>query len=180
MEKQKNILRFQIISFIVVSILGALLHFTYEWSNETVLVGTFSAVNESTWEHLKLLFFPMLLMTVIGYFYIGKETRNFVCAKTIGIIVAMIFTVVFFYTYSGILGEVIDIINIISFFVAVLMGEYVAYKIMRSEIKCNFTVSVAVIGIMLLLFIVFTFKPPHIGLFEDPITHTYGIQQKKL
>ena len=59
MLKKNSILIFEIISSIFIMILGTLLHFTFKWSNNNVLVGTFSAINESTWEHLKLIFFPI-------------------------------------------------------------------------------------------------------------------------
>ena len=68
MKFQKSVFKFQIISTIFVIIFGTLLHFTYNWSNNNSLIGAFSAVNESTWEHLKLLFFPMLITIIIGYF----------------------------------------------------------------------------------------------------------------
>ena len=53
-------LKTNLFRFIFISVLGVLLHFTYEWSGNNPIVGLFSATNESTWEHLKLLFFPML------------------------------------------------------------------------------------------------------------------------
>ena len=65
MSKKSSILKFEIISTIFIMIVGTLLHFTFGWSNNNPLVGTFSAVNESTWEHLKLLFFPMLIIPII-------------------------------------------------------------------------------------------------------------------
>ena len=102
MNKNK-IKKIQIFSIIFTFILGTLLHFTYKLSGNNQLVGVFSAVNESTWEHLKLVFFPMLLTIIIGYFYLGKDVKNYVYSKTIGIIVSMSFIIVFFYTYSGIL-----------------------------------------------------------------------------
>ena len=76
--KKNIILKFIIFSGIFVMILGTLLHFTYEWSGNNTFVAAFSAVNESTWEHLKLLFYPMFLTTIIGYFYLGKTSPNFV------------------------------------------------------------------------------------------------------
>ena len=118
MEKFKN---YQIISIIFTFILGTLLHFTYQLSGENQVVAIFSAINESVWEHLKLLYFPMLLTTIIGYFYIGKSIPNFLCAKTMEIIASMLFTVVFFYTYTGILGKNIAVIDISSFFIAVFI-----------------------------------------------------------
>lgn len=179
MLDKKSIAKFQIFSGIFVAILGTVLHFTYEWSDKNVLVGVFSAVNESTWEHLKLLFFPMLITTIIGYFYLGEDVPNFLCAKTIGIIIAILFTVTFFYTYSGILGRFIDSINILSFFVAVILGEYVAYRIMISNFKCKQRNAIVVLSILSLLFIIFTFTPPKIGLFKDPIANDYGIGLEK-
>lgn len=170
--KNKSILQFQIISIILVYISGVLLHFTYEWSNNNVIVGLFSAINESTWEHLKLLFYPMLITTIIGYFYIGKEKSNFLCAKTIGILVAISFTVIFFYTYTGILGTNVDFLNITTFFIAVILGEFIAYRYMILNNPCNKKIAITILIILFLCFIVFTFVPPSIGLFKNPILAT--------
>ena len=131
MNKNKTILIFQIASIIFSIILGTLLHFTYEWSGQNLLVASFSAINESTWEHLKLIFFPMLITTLIGCFYFGNTVLNFLCAKTIGILSSLLFTTSFFYTYTGILGTNIHILNIASFLIAIIIGEYVSYKIIR-------------------------------------------------
>lgn len=176
MDKMK-IRNYQIISAIFVCILGCLLHFTYELSGENGVVGVFSAVNESVWEHLKLLFFPMLLSTIIGYFFIGKNTSNFLCSKTLGIITSMLFIITFFYTYTGIIGKSIVFVDIASFFVAVILGEYLTYKLMISNFKCNNIVAIIVLAIILICFIVFTYSPPNLEIFKDSITNQYGISK---
>lgn len=58
-------------------IVGTLLHFTYDWTGQSALVGLFSAVNESTWEHLKLLFVPFFIWTIIEYFAFGEHKKTF-------------------------------------------------------------------------------------------------------
>lgn len=175
MLKKNHILIFEIVSTIFIMILGTLLHFTYEWSNNNVLVGTFSAINESTWEHLKLIFFPMLITLVIGYIYIGKNIPNYLCAKVLGIIVAILFTIIFFYTYTGIIGTNFAIIDISSFFIAVVLGQYVAYQKMQSKSSCNNLIAIIILLVLYLCFLIFTFFPPHIALFRDPITGIFGI-----
>ena len=166
----------QIITVIVCIILGTLLHFTYEWSSENMIVGLFSAVNESTWEHLKLAFFPMFLMAIIGNFIIGKRTNNYWFAQALGILTAMSFITTFFYTYRGILGINIDALNIGSFIVAILLGGFVSYKILTSRKIYNAElVSIVFIIVLLLSFVLYTFAPPQIALFEDPLTGEYGI-----
>lgn len=174
MNKVKN---YQIFSIIFACILGTLLHFTYNLSSESAFVSLFSAVNESIWEHLKLLFFPMLLTTIIGCFYIGKAAPNFLCSKTIGILVSIIFIIVFFYTYTGIIGKSIVFIDISSFFVAVILGECLAYKLMISKFNCNNIVALTILLITLTCFIVFTFFTPKIGIFKDPVTDKYGLEK---
>lgn len=166
---KEKIKRFHIISFILVSILGVLLHFTYEWSGENNFVGFFSAVNESTWEHLKLIFFPMLLTTVIGYFYIGKENENYICGRVKGILAGIIFIILFFYTYTGVLGENIAIIDIASFFIGVIIAEIVSYNIINLEnYNCNKTISILSLILLFICFIIFTYNAPNLGIFKDP------------
>lgn len=175
MNKSK-IRKYQIFSIIFTFVLGTILHFTYEWSGDNKIVGLFSAVNESTWEHLKLLYFPMLITTIIGVFYFKKDLPNFLCSKTIGIVMAIAFTVVFFYTYTGVLGRNIAAIDISSFFIATILGEFVAYVLIVNKFKCNNKFAIFLLLAIFINFIVFTYKPIKIGLFKDPVTGNYGIR----
>lgn len=176
-----KIRNWQIIAIIVCLILGTILHFTYEWSGDNPIVGIFSATNESTWEHLKLLFYPMTLMAIIGYFVIGKNRKNYWLGQVIGIIIAMLFVVIFFYTYSGIIGKTLLVLDIGSFVVGIILGEYIAYLIIKSEKQYNAEVpSILLIVVILLTFVIFTFYPPIIPLFEDPIYGTFGLEPKRI
>lgn len=171
--KKCSLLKFEIVSTLIIFVLGILLHFTYNLSNQNVFVGIFSAINESTWEHLKLIFFPMTIMSLIGGFYFKEEEPKYLCTKTKGILIALSFLIIFFYTYTGIIGKSIGFLNIISFFVAVGIGQGYAYK--KRSVSCSKSFSSLLLGILTFLFILFTFIPPHIGLFKDPITGGYGI-----
>lgn len=164
----KKIRNFQIFSTFFTFILGTLLHFTFDWSEGNQIVAVFSSINESVWEHLKLLFFPMLLTTIIGLFYFGKSIPNFLCSKAIGIFVAIAFTIIFFYTYTGILGTNIAIIDIASFFIATVLGEFTSYVLIINNFKCNNSFAIIFLIIAFVLFAVFTFNPPKIGLFRNP------------
>lgn len=160
-------------STLIIFVLGVLLHFTYNWLHQNPIVGLFSAVNESTWEHLKLLFFPMLLMSLIGAIYYKEEYPNYLGNQTKGILVSLTFLIVFFYTYKGILGKSIALFNIGSFFVAVIIGQIYAYK--KRNTSCSKIVSLLILSTLFFLFLIFTFFPLPIGLFKDPVTGGYGI-----
>ena len=173
---KKKIRNYQIFSVIFTFILGTILHFTYNLSGKNIFIASFSAINESVWEHLKLLYFPMLIIILIGYFYIGKDIPNFLCSKIIGILVALAFTIIFFYTYTGILGKNIAFIDITSFFIATILGEFVAYTLIINKFKCNKKTAVLILVIFLISFITFTYHTPNIGIFKDPQTERYGIK----
>ena len=167
MQKKNSILIFEIISTIFVMVLGTLLHFKYKWSNNNMLVGIFSPINESIWEHLKLMFFPMLITIIIGYLYKGKDIDNYLSSKVIGTIVMLSFTIVFYYTYSGILGTNYTGVDVSIFFIAVALGQYVSYKLMKTKFHGNNIIAIITLLALLLCFVVFTFFPPNIALFKD-------------
>ena len=179
MTKQKNILKLELFNTIFILTTGVLFHFTYEWSHNNQLIGAFTAINESTWEHLKLLFFPMFLTTIIGYIYSKNIVSNYLCVKTKALFLSLSFVVVFFYTYTGIIGTNFGFINIGSFIVAILLEEFYTIKSVRNDTDCNNFFWISIWIILAILFIVFTFYPPHIGLFKDPITNSFGIFHKK-
>ena len=91
-----------VLEFIIVGAIGTLWHFVYDWTGDNHFIGFFFPVNESTWEHLKLIFFPALIYSVIEYYVIKNKPRNYIPAAVAGIFGGMLSSVVFFYTYTGI------------------------------------------------------------------------------
>ena len=169
----KKISRWQLAGFLFVAVAGTLLHFLFDWTKGNVVAGLVSAVNESIWEHMKLLYFPAVAFSV-------WEARSlklpcFWTAKLLGLLTGLLLIPVLFYTYTGALGVVADWFNVTIFFIA--GGVMFAREtwLLRREKPCA---SRAWMGILLLglLFIVFTFLTPRIPLFQDPITGTYGYQ----
>lgn len=164
-------LKYSIIAFLFIATLGTVGHFLYEWTNNNIIMGYFFPVNESTWEHLKLLFFPTALFSVIEYSFVKNEIKNYVPAVTISKIIGMLFIVTAFYTYSGVLGFKIDFINIAIYYLSVIVSLFVKNKIISKE-KFSGTncalISLIICFVISLLFILFTYNPPNIALFAEP------------
>lgn len=178
---KKSLSFWQILGFVFTGIAGVILHFLLEWTNQSIVVAPFSAVNESTWEHMKILFFPMLLFALIESRYIGKAYKSFWCAKLIGIVVGIVLIPVLYYTINGIFGSTPDFINIAIFYVAAAISYVLESRLMKNELVNCDSPKTAIVILMLiaLLFAFFTFMTPQIPLFEDPITNTYGYYRIK-
>lgn len=173
----KSILRWELGGIAFIVILGSLLHFVFEWSDGALPVAWFAAVNESVWEHLKLGFWPALIYAALEYSCFGKSVKNFFFAKTLGIYLIPITIVALYYAYTAILGHGSLIVDIAIFVVAVIVGQLVSYKLLSASPlpeKLNRFAPVAVV-VLGILFVLFTFYPPHLHLFKDPVTGGYGI-----
>lgn len=171
----KNI---HIIGTVFSAVLGVLLHFAYDLSGGSDFVAIFSAVNESTWEHLKLLYFPVVIFAVAEYFLYGKNTVGFWASKTIALLASMLLIVVGFYTYTGVFGESVSAINIMLFIASVVLNYYLSYSFIELNAFENPSLNKASIFVLILLFVcfwVFTFYPPLINLFRDPVSGGFGI-----
>lgn len=161
-----------IIGILFTSIFGTLLHFTYEWSHANYFVGLFSPVNESTWEHMKLLFFPMFLYGIFAELYLKTDFPCISYAYPIGILVGTLAIPVIFYSYTGILGSNYMILDILTFYISVVLAFTVIYLITsRCKDDKNSFLPMLLILILFAAFILFTFDPPELGIFLPPASN---------
>ena len=173
---KKNIAYWQTVGFIFTAAVGTLLHFLLDWTGDNATVALFSAVNESIWEHLKLLFYPMVAFALVEYFRWGRQEQDFWCVKLVGIAVGIALIPVLYYTYTGALGVKADWFNITIFFLVAAAVYWLETKLFSQKILCPNKGKWAklLLAVIALAFTVFTFLPPRIPLFQDPLTGTYG------
>lgn len=166
----------QLLGFAVTSLGGTILHFLYDWLGQAIWIAPFSGVNESTWEHMKLLFWPMLIFAIVQSFFF-RDRENFWCVKLLGILLGLILIPVIFYTYNGVIGRSPDWINIAIFFISAVIAYIYETRLFNSKkIRCRYSKpAVATLAVIALLFVIFTFATPEIGIFRDPISGSYGI-----
>jgi hypothetical protein len=172
----------ELAGILFVTVIGSLFHFVYQLSGNNQIVGLFTPINESTWEHLKLLILPMVLFSIAEYFAIGKDYPNFIPAKALGMILGMIAIVVIFYTYTGILGSHYLWADILTFILGVAVAYAYSWKnINKQPIGTNAQViGILIIFVLILSFAVFSLYPPHIPIFLDPVTNSYGASSESL
>ena len=166
--KQQSIV-WQAAGFALTTLGGTLLHFLYEWTGESIWVSPISGVNESTWEHKKLLFWPLFFFALIQRPFF-KDHKNYWCVKLAEILLGLTLIPVLFYTYNGAIGKSPDWVNIAIFYISALLVflfEWWAFK--NGRLLCKYPrlafCAICLIGV---LFVLFTFAPPQLSLFRDP------------
>lgn len=166
----------QLMGFAVTSLGGTLLHFLYEWFGEALWIAPFSGVNESTWEHMKLIFWPMFIFAVVESFFFS-ERENFWCVKLRGIVLGLVSIPILFYTYNGVVGKSPDWFNIAIFFISAAIAYVYELRLfnLKRERTCYPRLAFAMLLGIALLFVYFTFNTPELNIFKDPVSGVYGL-----
>jgi hypothetical protein len=173
--KQRSIF-WQAAGFALVTFGGTILHFLYDWTGGNTLISPFSGVNESTWEHMKLLFWPLFLFALVQRLFF-EDQENYWCVKLAEVLLGLVLIPFLFYTYNGVFGKSPDWVNIAIFYItALLVFLFERWAFQKDRLHCKYPVlAFAAICLIGAAFVVFTFAPPQIPLFQDPITGTYGV-----
>lgn len=177
-----------IISFIISIIIGTIIHFVYEWSGYNFIVGLLAPVNESVWEHLKLILVPATLFGIFFSFYTKKKATpnidymNFWYYLAGNIVIGMCIVVFGFYLFYAITKTHNIVVDISLYIISMITIFYLTYKFMHNKnlnkrLGDRNIYGIACILALFVLFTLFTVKPPKFPLFKDPVSETYGIYQ---
>ena len=179
--KEMNNKKIMIIKTIVIFLSLFLFSFVYKWV-PNVLTSIIFPVNESLFEHLKMIYNAEVIVSLIIYLIIKKKDikiNNYMLA----LLSSTIFNVILFYLiYLPIYNRFGSnlIMTMIIYFVTLAISQYLFYLItMKKHNKFYNTLSLIVIPLIPIIFIYFTYKPPHTEFFFDPIEEVYGIPNKK-
>ena len=165
------------LSIIIISILGTLFHFLYDISKHNKVVGLFAAVNESTWEHIKIALTPTILWSIYdGYIY-GRNP-NYFTAKLSSLLILITFIPTIFYLYKYFTNKPIIIVDILIFYIAIILSQFSFYSIIKLQTLGFATNYLSCIGIFIVFgfYMVLTLLPIKSFIFKDPITNKFGFK----
>lgn len=171
----------ELFGIIPIIILGTTLHFWFEWTGYWRPMALIAAVNESTWEHFKMGFWPALLYALIEYPFLKQVTKNFWGAKFLGLLTIPIVISILFYGYTAITGHHYLIADAVIYILSVVAGQLVSLSILtREKTIPAMAQRLSVVGLLLLIaaFSLFSYYPLKNFLFEDPVTGEYGILEE--
>ena len=165
----KLLKRYTIIGIVFVIIAGSLFHFLYDWSGHSHIVGLFTPVNESIWEHMKLLFFPMLLYSILMILKFKKQYPHITSALLFGILSGTLLIPFFYYTYTSILGKNYFVLDISVFILSIVFSFWLTYKLTLSHRLEGYTPVLGLtVCVLLICFLFFTYHAPNGTIFQDP------------
>lgn len=179
---KKCSLKYILVSTVIIFIVGSMFHFIFDWFGKNIIIGLIAPVNESVWEHCKMVVLPIILWWIIYYICIKKSNsinkQKWFTAMIISLLVSIITIPLLFYFYTESFGIESVIIDIFILFLAVLAGQSLACHYYRRSYRyLNQYVSISISVVVVIIFMIFTVYTPKIPLFMDTSNQTYGIQK---
>lgn len=172
--------KIKIIGVFIIMGLSVLSHFMYEWCNNFIF-SIFFPVNESIWEHMKLLVTPLLIYALIEYFiYRKKDVRfnNFSLSYGISMITGIILYLAIYLPINHFFGHNM-IVSITLLFLDYILISCISYLILNTRnIKYSKTIGTFLIIFTYFIFYYLTYYPVHSFIFYDTKNKIYGIKKE--
>lgn len=163
----RRMIRRAIVSAAAVTALGSLLHFVWAWSGRSAAVAVVAATSKSTWEHLKLAFWPALAITPIQRALYGP-LPGWPPAVAIRCLLPSCLIVALAHGYRALTGGHALPVDLGIFASAVLAGELLGHAALTHRFGRKSRIGAY--GLLVLTTLVFstlTFAPPDSFLFRE-------------
>ncbi len=178
-DARKRLALFQTGAVVFTVLVASALHFAYELSGFWGPMALFGSVNESTYEHLKIFFWPGLLYALVQHAYVRQFVNNYWFAKAAALVIAPIVLMVSFYFYLGIAlpiyGRGFLWADITTGVIGTIVGEFVAYRLMvAAPLGTSIRrIAIPVLVGLTIMFSTLTFFPPRMFVFENFYGYEY-------
>ena len=162
-------------SIIIISLIGTISHFIYDLSNHNKIIGLFTSVNESTWEHIKIALTPTIFYSLYDGFIYG-ENPNYFFAKFISLVSIIIIIPLIFYSYHMFLKKRIVLIDVSSFYISIIISQLLFYSILKISEVSFLLKYLSCVGLFILFgsYLLLTLLPLELFIFKDPRNNKYG------
>ena len=173
-----NLKKLKIISIILVIMFSLLTHSIYDkFSN--IFTSFLFPVNESIWEHMKMIYVSYILSSVIEYILIKKfklQTKNFKSSIVFNIVFNICFYLIIYIPIYKLIGHN-SFITISTYFISIIITELISYKILINNKEYKFLNKnmYVILLIILLIFIYLTYYPIKNDIFIDNVNKKIGI-----
>ena len=166
----KELRKSLLFGMIVVAFLGTLFHFVYDWSGQNTIVGFLFPTNESTWEHMNLVYLPMLILTILFYCMYDIKNKVYETVFWTATIIGPWILPVIVYTYRGILGFGVMWMDTATYYICLVVITIVMLFAMKyiGEMEVpiiNFCLRIVTV-LMGIIFIWFSYNPLNLGIFQ--------------
>lgn len=177
---KRRVLFWEAGAFVFIMLGSSVLHFVFELTDFYEPTAVFASVNESTFEHLKLFFWPALVFAVVQHAYTKGTVNNYWWGKSLAMLVTPLVIIASFYFYLGIAlpitGHGYLAADIGTGALGVLAGNFVAYRMLTSAERGTGyrNAGFVIIGVLAVLMATAAWFPPRLFLYENFYGYEYS------
>lgn len=153
-----------LVAFAIATVAGACLHFVHALA-PNVITALFSPVNESIWEHMKILYWPLLVSMLVLTRGGEKGSKG---PWALGILISVFGMLAVGYVYHIVMGGNSLAVDIILYVVMMALAFVLANGALdRPGVRAKSDLLVLLVVALGCAMVLFTFLPPDMALFTD-------------
>lgn len=160
---------YTLIGILVLFVVGSLFHFLYSLTGECFIVGLFVPINESIFEHTKMVVLPIFIWWSIFYLFRKKDlfVNTWFTSALIAMISAIIAIPMLFYFYSQAFGIESLVIDILILLISLAIGQILGLHYYRHGKGIEYHFAIVLMIVIIILFAFFTINPPAFPIFNS-------------
>ena len=170
---------YALLGITVLFLIGSLFHFLYSISGELFVVGLFTPVNESIFEHTKMVVFPIFIWWSLFYL-LRKDnlnTNKWFMAALLSMLTSIISIPMLYYFYTEAFGVQSLVVDVLILLVAVGCGQLLGLHYYQYGKRIDYRLTLGLMVFIIMLFAFLTIFTPKLPLFQDSIDRSYGIRK---
>lgn len=165
MGAHARLARWETLGAVWTIVVGVPLHFLYSATGWAAFAWL-GPINESTWEHFKLAFWPTLAWAALEWRVLPEHRDAFWTGKLATLVAMPLLIASIFYGYTAVMGKNFLAADIATFAVSVVGGQWIGFRLLSRGVRWG--PSPWVIALLAAMFVAFSFSAPGFFLFEDP------------
>lgn len=170
-QKMSQSEKWILLGILVIFLQGSFLHFAYQLSGKQPLIGLLVPINESVWEHTKMVLLPIILWWIIYYIIMNKKEKinkdKWFTAALLSLIITIVMIPLLYYFYTQAFGVEFLIADIIILLVSVMFGQLFGLHYYKHGKGINANFVVILFCIIICVFMLFTTYPPDFPMFQQ-------------
>ncbi|MEG0510532.1 MAG: DUF6512 family protein [Clostridia bacterium] len=147
---------------------GTFFHYVYDAIGSNLIINMFVPINESVWEHMKMLFYPSLAFFLLNY--MDNTGSTYIVSYVTGVTFSIVFCIVSYYIYDRFFPGISEVLNIVFYYIsfASIFGIMYVMNYVLEPLSDDFNFICEIILISYVcIFCFYTYLPPNLDLFLD-------------
>lgn len=157
----------------ILFLVGSIFHYLYQISGKAPFVAFLAPINESVWEHTKMVVLPLILWWSLFYLnqkeQLSLDADAWFSALLVSLLVSILSIPFLYYFYTEAFGVSLLWVDILILLLALALGQLLGLFVLRHPFGLDSKQAIGMILLILVFYCIATLHPPKYPMFQSKV-----------